>query len=693
MAASRPSSPAGSKVSITDSGKSGSSQRSKKPKQEEEEIEELDPLCLPNTSPNDVVSDWLRGIPADSSMDNPEDEMNEGIEETEEKGEEGEEKGGETEGQGGEETEEKQEPVETTEMEQENTAETGQQEQEVKKAAQQPEEEGEVKEEEEEREEEEEKEVKEEEEREEGECSECADCCPDPAPPTNDITSPCHPHLFLSSESELPRSCHSSVAVMKVLLSPSLGRCSSLPEIGSVYGRRLSSSAKGLLDCLAQLQLIDPPTSPAADPSPDRGQSYQEVMDILQSLWLSEPEKGKEDEGEEKERLKDSGVDLTSVSAGSGGSGKTRPDETAGDITLIEAASPAATPDITSRVRGSPGDDEGRGELLQTPESLQIPGSPSSSDSTAYKSPTDTERDTPEDTPSSGTPPSVQRALLTKRVSQDPDPVWVLNLLKKLEKQFMTHYVDAMAEFKVRWDLDDNAMLDAMITELRDEVKKRIQTSIDHELRKIRGRASRGPRPPNLSRESAETDQRRRRLKVMKVQSVNESDGEQGSGDVSDQRSEDEYCPCDACIRKKAEAQAIKMEAVVAKAPVMMAFDLCKILRMKKDPEPPAPPTPKEGKNNDNLEEEEKKEEEEEEQVGDLEVVHEDEEDKEEEDIIPTVVIQEAIPEEEEEEERVTGGEEEEEGQESDGAESLIGEVEEKIAEEIEAEEQEEDGG
>ncbi|KAK6304816.1 hypothetical protein J4Q44_G00254020 [Coregonus suidteri] len=543
MAASRPSSPAGSKVSITDSGKSGSSQKSKKPKQEEEEIEELDPLCLPNTSPNDVVSDWLRGIPADSGMDNPEDEMNEGIEETEEKGEEGEEKGRETEGQGGEETEEKQEPVETTEMEQENTAETGQQEQEVKKAAQQPEEEGEVKEEEEEREEEEEKEVKEEEEREEGECSECADCCPDPAPPTNDITSPCHPHLFLSSESELPRSCHSSVAVMKVLLSPSLGRCSSLPEIGSVYGRRLSSSAKGLLDCLAQLQLIDPPTSPAADPSPDRGQSYQEVMDILQSLWLSEPEKGKEDEGEEKERLKDSGVDLTSVSAGSGGSGKTRPDETAGDITLIaegergegegegeagegeagegeaagggeEAASPAATPDITSRVRGSPGDDEGRGELLQTPESLQIPGSPSSSDSTAYKSPTDTERDTPEDTPSSGTPPSVQRALLTKRVSQDPDPVWVLNLLKKLEKQFMTHYVDAMAEFKVRWDLDDNAMLDAMITELRDEVKKRIQTSIDHELRKIRGRASRGPRPPNLSRESAETDQRRRRLKV-----------------------------------------------------------------------------------------------------------------------------------------------------------------------------------
>lgn len=67
---------------------------------------------------------------------------------------------------------------------------------------------------------------------------------------------------------------------------------------------------------------------------------------------------------------------------------------------------------------------------------------------------------------------------------------------------------------KVRWDLDNNVMLDTMITELRDEVKKRIQMSIDRELRKIRGRAGRGPRPPNMSRESTITDQRRRRLKV-----------------------------------------------------------------------------------------------------------------------------------------------------------------------------------
>ncbi|XP_045567992.1 retinitis pigmentosa 1-like 1 protein, partial [Salmo salar] len=444
MAALRPSSPTGSKVSLTESGKSGQSQRSRKPKQEEAELDELDPLCLPNTLPNDVVSDWLRGIPADGGMDNPEDEMNKGIEETEEEGEEAVEKGGETEGQGGEETTEKQEPVETTvleqentaetrhqeeEVEQENTAETGQQEEELKQentteTGQQEEEEEqentaepgqeeeeqentaepgqqeeeeeqentaepgqqeeeeeqentaepgqqeeeqentaepgqqeveeEVKEaaehleeeEEEERGEEEgaavEEEKEEKEEREEGreeggECSECAGFCPDPDPPANDITSACPRHLFLSKESELPRSCHSSVAVMKVLLSPTLGRCSSLPEISPVYGRRLSSSAKGLLDCLAQLQLIDPPSLSAAAPSPDRDQRYQEVMDILESLWLSKPNPGKGKEGEEegKERLKDSGVDLSIGSAGSGGSGKGKPDETAGDITPI----------------------------------------------------------------------------------------------------------------------------------------------------------------------------------------------------------------------------------------------------------------------------------------------------------------------------------------------------------------------
>ncbi|XP_042182171.1 retinitis pigmentosa 1-like 1 protein [Oncorhynchus tshawytscha] len=841
MATSRLSSPAGSKVSIPDSGKSGksgSSQRRRKLKQEEAELEELGPLCLPKTSPNDIVSDWLRGIPADSGMDNPEDEMNEGIEETEEEEEEEEQENTAETGQreeeeeqentaetGQEEEEEEQENTAETgqqeeeeeqentaetgqqeeeeeqenmaktgqreeeeeqentaetgqqeeEEEQENTAETGQQEEEeeqenMAKTGQREEEEeqentaetGQEEEEEEEeeeqentaetgqqeeeeeqenmaktgqREEEEEQEntaetgQEEEEEEEEEEQENTAETGQQEEEEEQENTAETgqqeeeqentaetgqqeeeeeQENMAETGQEEEEQENTAETGQQDEEVKKAARQPEEEGEISPVYGRRLSSSAKGLLDCLAQLQLIDPPPSPAAAPGPDRDQRYQEVMDILESLWLSKPdlEKRKEGETEEKERLKDSGVDLSSGSAGSGGSGKTRPDETGGEgetdgggegetygrgeeATSAELLSDAATPDIASQVRSSPGEDESppespprTGEMLQTLERLKTPGSPSSSDSTAYKSPTDTETDTPEDTPSSGTPPSVQRPLLTKRISQDPDPVWVLNLLKKLEKQFMTHYVDAMAELKVRWDLDNNVMLDTMITELRDEVKKRIQMSIDRELRKIRGRAGRGPRPPNMSRESTITDQRRRRLKVMKVQSVNESDGEQGSGDVSDQRSEDEYCPCDACIRKKAEDKAIKMEAVVAKAPVMMAFDLRKILQMKKDPESPVPPRPTQGKNNDKLEEEE------EEQVGNLEVVHEDEEEEEtKEDIIPTV-IEEDIS--EKEEEGVTGGEEE--GQESHRAESLMGEVGEEIAEEIGAEEQEEDG-
>ncbi|KAL0969371.1 hypothetical protein UPYG_G00226180 [Umbra pygmaea] len=743
MAASCPSSASRSKVSLSESGKN---QKSRRPRQEKEALEKLDPLCLPNTSPNDVVSNWLLGIPAVSSIENTEDEINQKDEETRIKEGKSEEKRVEeweaerTEGKsgdpdklGGEGTEEKQEPVKSTE--QDNMTETRQEEveaevqeevevqeeqeiqeeQEVHETTEQPEEEQETA---------VEDEIIGEDEKDGEEEGEGSKCCPEPVLLTSDITS-CRPsQLSLSRESELPRSCHSSVTVMKVLLSPTIGRCRSLPEISPVYGRRLSSSARGLLDCLAQLQLIDPPPLPAAAPSPDRDQRYQEVMDILGSLWLSKPlsEEGKADEGqgeegkgEAKERLKDSGVDLSSGSAGSGGSGKSRPDDVrVGDFTPIaegeaeggegvteggeglteggeeateggkgqaeggteavdterggksasaELLSDAATPDITCRVCSNPANDVTIPEcLLQNLESLNATGSPCFSDSTAYRSPTDTERSTTEDNTSSGTPPSVQRAPLSKRVSQDPDPIWVLNLLKKLEKQFMAHYIDAMAEFKVRWDLDDSAMLDAMITDLRDEVRMRIQKSIDRELRKIQSRAGRGskPRPPMISRDSSATNQRRRRLKVMKVQSVNQSDVEQGSGaDVSDQRSEgeDEHCPCDACIRKKAEAQQLKREAMVTTAPVMLAFDLRKILMMKKDPEVLAPLCPTDGKNKNSLENEEKKQ------------------DFTKEDIIPTVVIEETIPEGDEDKERKEVGEVVEETEEEEAGGDIGGEI------------------
>lgn len=363
-----------------------------------------------------------------------------------------------------------------------------------------------------------------------------------------------------------------------------------------MYGRRLSTSAKGLLDCLAQLQLVDPTPNPGCDKHKERSQRYNEMMAILQSLWLTGP-KDKESKDQVTPPRSSSGVDVTSGSDGSGKDNDNGGDETSAKAsadevasihggeavdgdggwgetgqeaagegeageeaageeetgeeeageeeagkevklnTLPEPSSDRAKTDVTVQEPSIPAEEDIRdeeqqvlspsppvdGEVIPCPDSPKATETPCSSDKSsandASKSPTDTERETPEDS-SSGSPPTVLQALLTKRMSQDPDPVWVLNLLKKLEKQFMSHYIDAMAEFKVRWDLDDSVVLDTMITELRDEVCRRIQSSVDREVRKIQdrtGRVGRSPRPPvggNLSRESTMTEKRRRMLKV-----------------------------------------------------------------------------------------------------------------------------------------------------------------------------------
>uniref|UniRef100_A0A8B9KUF4 Uncharacterized protein n=1 Tax=Astyanax mexicanus TaxID=7994 RepID=A0A8B9KUF4_ASTMX len=344
---------------------------------------------------------------------------------------------------------------------------------------------------------------------------------------------------------DVPKTFHTSVQVMRVLLSPKLDRCNSLPEVSSVYGQKLSTSARGLLDCLVNLQLID------FDPNDVNGKAekYKDLMNLLQSLWLSDPSERRtvthKSESKDQQSVYDelkakssSGVDVNSGSSGSGKSSandstKTHKsqtnaegegfetltkvqevDETEGEgLEVADTKSNPATPDIASRVQWT-SENEAEGTAEEKLKDSNVPNSddtirsndsprdqletPSSSnkssgnDSTAKQNEAETEHQ--EDT-SSGTPPSVQRAQLTKKASQDPDPVWVLNLLNKLEKQFMTHYVNAMSEFKVRWNLDNNEQLDVMICELRDEVHKRIQFSIDRELRKIQGRAGR-PRPP-----------------------------------------------------------------------------------------------------------------------------------------------------------------------------------------------------
>lgn len=241
-------------------------------------------------------------------------------------------------------------------------------------------------------------------------------------------------------------------------------------------------------------------------------------MTILQSLWLIEPRdiEAKEEKDIRTDQVtpprSSSGVDMSS---GSGGSGKE----------MGNKGGNAAEQNHTSDAVSLHADDhEGNTEQhvlpasLDSPKATENPSVEKCSPDDSSKSPTDNERETPEET-STGSPPAVLQKL-PRKLSQEPDPVWILKLLKKLEKQFMNHYVNAMAEFKVRWDLDDSVILNTMITELRDEVSQRIQSSIEREIKKIQSRAGRSERPsypprePNLSRDSSMTEKRRRMMRV-----------------------------------------------------------------------------------------------------------------------------------------------------------------------------------
>ncbi|XP_054915680.1 retinitis pigmentosa 1-like 1 protein isoform X2 [Poeciliopsis prolifica] len=601
------------------SEKSGRSQRSRSRK-DREDVVEVTPDCLPNASPNEVVSDWLRSIPANTSMLTLDNELND------------------------EETEEGAKKTEETPTEEVGTGEMSPEDKKV-----------ELEEKIEPQEEEKKDEVK-----------------GDGVGPTLGDTAE------ISSRS---RNWHSSAAVMKVLLSSSLGRCRSMPEVSPVYGRRLSTSARGLLDCLAQLQLIEPAVS--SHEQKDRKQQYDEIMAILQSLWLTEPHninvKDTKDGGTDQVTppRSSSGVGMSSGSGGSGGEKSNgnqgedeaprketeslQEEEAAEKVVEEEDENAAAGQvEVETEVEETDKTDTAE-EVMKSEEQSILPldsskatENPSLSEKSfpndSSKSPTDNERDTQEDS-SSGTPPSAPRPPLSKRLSQDPDPVWVLHLLKKLEKQFMCHYIEAMEEFKVRWDLDDSLILDTMISELREEVSRRIQSSIQREMRKIQsraGKAGRSPRPPqlaNMSRDSTMTEKRRRMLKVMKNQSVKTAESlteEDMAADFSDQRSDDEYCPCEACVRKKMAARPFKMNPLAAEAPVMMEFDLLKILQLKKSPLPPSS-VPKPAEEEEAATDEEGR---------NLEAVEEEEEEETKEDIKADVVLEETIPEEDEEDEQ-----------------------------------------
>uniref|UniRef100_A0A668U6L6 Doublecortin domain-containing protein n=1 Tax=Oreochromis aureus TaxID=47969 RepID=A0A668U6L6_OREAU len=381
---------------------------------------------------------------------------------------------------------------------------------------------------------------------------------------------------------------NSSIQVMKVLLNPKLDRCNSLPEISPAYGRKLSSSARGFLDCLVKLQLID------RDPknANEKNERYQELMGILQSLWLCDPPENEHALRKDDHHFADddfnhtssSGVDVNSGSTGSGNSsdGIKRGNDVNGDVSQTHATVDVfmkvqqvceveTDADVQSTsVRKAEGMCEDKQKEVY-PASTDSPREQSETPHSSNKSSRnfsegqklpEAETDSSENS-NSESPLLIEREELAKMISQD-DPAWVLTLLNKIEKQFMTHYIKAMNEFKARWNLGDNEQLDSMINELRAEVHKRIQVSIDRELWKIQTQKGQ-PRPPRETKSSVSTTQaeeRRRKLKVNLKPSTDshaeKSDDSATGTSYSDQRSEndDECCQCETCIKKKKTCRA-----------------------------------------------------------------------------------------------------------------------------------------
>ncbi|XP_062494569.1 retinitis pigmentosa 1-like 1 protein [Pezoporus occidentalis] len=525
-----------------------------------------------------------------------------------------------------------------------------------------------------------------------------------------------------SNRRDLPTTVQTSVQIMKALLSSKhetkFDRSNSLPEVSPTMGRKLSNSASILITCLASLQLLDEESEGPSDKSKCLNKPrYMELLNVFQALWFGcIPEKsGPCSDQEACEQAKtasafkaprsvdydftpmsSSGVDVNSGSCGSveentagardctlaaqktaefKSSGQVENVETGTELTEAEeqskkeeqssrpstACSKSKAEEKAQSTRensliqeaeenkedqcsncehgqeeeGENEDKENRkltenGEqeesevvnnelpkenLEEEADQLAATDNTNVNDADCGTELKDyleeqLEKESPNDPePKVDTATSVGTSFVQQN-SIDPDPVWVLKLLKKIEKEFMAHYVSAMNEFKVRWNLQDNQQMDEMILELKEEVSKRIQKSIEKELRKIKNRAGKKlPRPPDepLRRESTlQTEQRRLRLQTMHKKShFSDKDGNQTrledtsdlsfdvdndtsfseafEASISKQTSEEEYCPCDSCVRKQMASKPTRNPVVATNAPVMKAFDLQQILRLKKN--------------------------------------------------------------------------------------------------------------
>ncbi|XP_021247700.1 retinitis pigmentosa 1-like 1 protein [Numida meleagris] len=518
-----------------------------------------------------------------------------------------------------------------------------------------------------------------------------------------------------NNKKDLPTSVQTSVQIMKALLSSKheakFDRSNSLPEVSPTMGRKLSNSATILITCLASLQLLDEESEDPSDKSKCLNKPrYMELLNIFQALWFGQtaeksgPSSGQEASGQEKSAsgfkvprsangdftpMSSSGVDVSSGSGGSGeeitagardcnllaqktvefkSEGQVEDGETATELTEAEEQSKqeehSSRPSTAcSKSKGEEKANSAREEsviqdqcsncendqeeveenentensrlvengeqeeaeavndallkenLEEAADHLSTTIETNVSDADCGTEPKADVEGQLEKGSTKDPEPKVDMATsvgtsLVQQNSVDPDPVWVLRLLKKIEKEFMAHYVNAMNELKVRWNLQNNQQMDEMILELKEEVSKRIQRSIEKELKKIKSRAgAKMPRPPDgpLKRESTlQTEQRRRRLQTMHKKSffsdktgthsrladtsdlsldVDEDTAFSAAfeASISEQPSEEEYCPCDTCVRKKMASKPTRNPVVATNAPVMKAFDLQQILRRKKD--------------------------------------------------------------------------------------------------------------
>ncbi|XP_036898082.1 retinitis pigmentosa 1-like 1 protein [Sturnira hondurensis] len=189
------------------------------------------------------------------------------------------------------------------------------------------------------------------------------------------------------------------------------------------------------------------------------------------------------------------------------------------------------------------------------------------------------------------------------RVSLDPDPLWVSSLLRKMEKAFMAHLAGATASLRARWSLQGHRLLDQMVAELQQDVGQRLQDSTTRELQKVQSRAGRkAPGPPRVAlrwEASQQTEQRRHRLRGLRklsafseqtwardTPSLSLEDMPNLSGALGTQlggkAEEEEFCPCEACLRKKVIFASPKDTVGIASLPIREAFDLQQILQKKK---------------------------------------------------------------------------------------------------------------